>query len=105
MRASIRSPLAVLPTASSYFRCEPSPLFPELFMNDKRYQKVDPRDPKDIRFSAACTPVAAGVFHLPAEAPWLSAFKHQLQGFYRALGRDHPLNRDRLNSRQKPRRW
>ena len=71
------------------------------------------------RFNAACAPVEAGGVCLPHEAFWLSDFKRELQGFprgrhddqvdsfsqflnwstgtgfYRALGREHPINVER----------
>ena len=95
------------------------PLFSELFRDDKRYQRIAPKDDKEIRFASACAPVEEGTVLLPTEAPWLLDFKRELQsfprgrnddqvdsfsqflnwskgrGFYRALGRDHPVNRQR----------
>ena len=106
------------------------PLLSELFRDDKRYQRITPKDDKEIRFAAACAPVEEGTVLLPADAPWLAGFKRELQsfprgrnddqvdsfsqflnwskgnGFYRALGRDHPINQDRLRvrARQRPNR-
>ncbi|MEQ8903427.1 MAG: phage terminase large subunit [Roseovarius sp.] len=84
---------------------------------------------KEIRFNAACAPVEEGIVYLPREAPWLQSFKRELQsfprgrnddqvdsfsqflnwtktnGFFRALGRDHPINVERQNQRRRrPRR-
>ena len=82
---------------------------------------------KEIRFQSACAPVEEGNVYLPREAPWLPAFKRELQSFprctkndqvdsfsqflnwtkgngvYRALGRDHPLSIER-RERQRRRR-
>ncbi|KUJ76735.1 hypothetical protein AVO45_09480 [Ruegeria marisrubri] len=92
------------------------PLFQELFQDDKRYVRLPPDKDKEIRFNAACAPVEEGKVLLPTEAPWLATFKRELQsfsrgrnddqvdsfsqflnwskgnGFYRALGREHPVN-------------
>jgi len=86
---------------------------------------IKPHEDKEVRFNAACAPVEEGLVYLPREAPWLPAFKHELQsfprgrhddqvdsfsqflnwskgpGFYRALGRGHPINVERQN---RPRR-
>ena len=103
------------------------PLRQELFGTDKRFQKITAKDDKEIRFQAACAPVEEGKVFLPAEASWLPAFKRELQsfpratkydqvdsfsqflnwskghGFFRALGRDHPINRARLEQRERQR--
>lgn len=95
------------------------PLMHELFRDDKRYLKVTPKDGKEIRFQSACAPVEEGTLFLPPEAAWLSAFKQELQsfprgrnddevdsfsqflnwskgqGFYRMLGREHPIYQQR----------
>ncbi len=95
------------------------PLLHELFRDDRRFKAITPEKDKEIRFNAACAPVEEGKVLLPAEAPWLSTFKRELQsfprgshddqvdsfsqflnwskgpGFYRALGRDHAINRER----------
>jgi len=92
------------------------PLLHELFRDDKRFAKVTPKDDKEIRFQTACAPIEEGKVLLPKEAPWLPAFKRELQsfprgrnddqvdsfsqllnwskgtGFFRSLGRDHPIN-------------
>jgi predicted phage terminase large subunit-like protein len=61
------------------------PLFQELFRNDRRlFLRIRPDKEKEIRFAAACAPVEEGKVYLPAEAPWLAAFKRELQGFPRA---------------------
>lgn len=99
------------------------PLIHELFRDDKRYQRIKPKDEKGVRFQAACAPVEEGLIYLPADAAWLPAFKRELQsfprgrnddqvdsfsqflnwskgrGFFAALGRDHPINRARLEQR------
>lgn len=106
------------------------PLMQELFREDTRYQKVKPKVEKEIRFHAACAPVEEGKVHIPVEASWLPAFKHELQGFprgrhddqvdsfsqflnwstgngfYRALSRDHPIivERRERNRRRERRR-
>ena len=103
------------------------PLLSELFRDDKRYHRVTPKDDKEIRFAAACAPVEEGIVLLPAEATWLPSFKRELQsfprgrnddqvdsfsqflnwskgrGFYGALPRDHPINQERLNARERQR--
>lgn len=100
------------------------PLLSELSLNDRRYQRVRPKDDKKIRFASACAPVEEGIFQLPKAASWLPDFKRELQsfprgqyddqvdsfsqfvnwskglGFYRALDRDHPINRKRLAARE-----
>jgi predicted phage terminase large subunit-like protein len=92
---------------------------------DRRARDIKPHEDKEVRFNAACAPVEEGLVYLPREAPWLPAFKHELQsfprgrhddqvdsfsqflnwskgpGFYRALGRGHPINVERQN---RPRR-
>ncbi|MEP2530923.1 phage terminase large subunit [Shimia sp.] len=105
------------------------PLFDELFRDDRRrYERVRPDKDKETRFQSACAPVEEGKIHLPVDAPWLTAFKRELQsfprgrnddqvdsfsqflnwskgnGFYRALGREHPINvqrRERSRLRQR----
>ncbi|WP_170462253.1 phage terminase large subunit [Ruegeria arenilitoris] len=100
------------------------PLFQELFQDDKRFNRVTPDKDKEIRFNAACAPVEAGKVCLPADSPWLATFKRELQsfprgrnddqvdsfsqflnwskgnGFYRALGREHPINVARREQNQ-----
>lgn len=105
------------------------PLLQELFQDDKRYVRVTPDKEKEIRFNDAGAPVEEGKVNLPADAPWLPAFKRELQsfprgrnddqvdsfsqflnwskgmGFYRALGREHPINQERRErSRSRERR-
>ncbi|MEP0589270.1 MAG: phage terminase large subunit [Roseobacter sp.] len=108
------------------------PLLDELFGNDRaRFRRIRPLQDKEIRFQSACAPVEEGKVHLPREAPWLPAFKRELQSFprgtkndqvdsfsqflnwsktggvYSALGRDHPLTvekRERSRERQRRRR-
>ncbi|MEE4236050.1 MAG: phage terminase large subunit [Anderseniella sp.] len=106
------------------------PLLHELFQTDKRFQRVTPDKDKEIRFGAACAPVEDGRVFLPQDAPWLPAFKRELQsfprgrnddqvdsfsqflnwskgiGFWRALPRDHPLSlarRERQRKQLRPR--
>lgn len=103
------------------------PLLHELFRDDRRFQKITPKDDKEIRFQSACAPVEEGKALLPAEASWLPAFKRELQsfprgrhddqvdsfsqflnwskgsGFYRSLGREHPINRERQERLEKSR--
>ncbi|WP_171052629.1 phage terminase large subunit [Ruegeria sediminis] len=106
------------------------PLFQELFQDDKRYVRMVPEKDKEIRFNAACAPVEEGKVFLPVEAHWLPVFKRELQsfprgrnddqvdsfsqflnwskgnGFYRSLGREHPINlerRERNRSRERRR--
>ena len=103
------------------------PLLHELFQDDKRYQRVTPKDDKEVRFQAACAPVEEGRIYLPSEANWLQAFKRELQsfprgrnddqvdsfsqflnwskgtGFYRMLGREHPISRERFEARERTR--
>nr|WP_302477877.1 phage terminase large subunit [Ruegeria arenilitoris] len=94
--------------------------FDELFRDDRRrYDRVKPDKDKETRFQSACSPVEECKVYLPADAPWLAAFKRELQsfprgrnddqvdsfshllnwskglGFYRALGRDHHINIER----------
>ena len=65
------------------------PLFQELFPENRRtYKKIRPEKDKEIRFSAACVPVREGLVHLPREAPWLPAFKRELQSFPRGTKMD-----------------
>lgn len=95
------------------------PLLDELFQDDRRFNRVTPDKNKEIRFNAACAPVEEGKVRLPVEAAWLKDFKQELQsfprgrnddqvdsfsqflnwskgtGFYRALGREHPINLER----------
>lgn len=96
------------------------PLFQDLCREDRRRYTLDrPKDDKEIRFQSACSPVEEGKVYLPVTAEWLPAFKRELQsfprgryddqvdsfsqflnwskgtGFYRALGRDHPINVER----------
>jgi predicted phage terminase large subunit-like protein len=107
------------------------PLFDELFQDDRRrYERIRPDKDKETRLQSACAPVEEGKVFLPKEAEWLSAFKRELQsfprgryddqvdsfsqflnwskgiGFYRAVGRDHPINverRERIRARPRPR--
>ncbi|MFD0979940.1 phage terminase large subunit [Tropicimonas aquimaris] len=106
------------------------PLFDDLFPEDRRrYERIRPEKEKEIRFNASCAPVEERKVFLPAEAPWLAGFKHELQAFprarnddqvdsfsqflnwskgngpWRALGRHHPLVEERREkNRQKRRR-
>ena len=108
------------------------PLLDELFDQDRRrYRSIKPLQDKEIRFQSALAPVKDGRVFLPKEAPWLPAFKRELQSFprgrkndqvdsfsqflnwskgtgvYGALGRDHPLTvekRERSRERQRRRR-
>jgi predicted phage terminase large subunit-like protein len=108
------------------------PLFDELFRDDRRrYQRIRPKLDKETRFQSACAPVQEGKVLLPKDAEWLQAFKRELQsfprgknddqvdsfsqllnwskgnGFYGAIGRDHPINlerRARLERRRESRR-
>ncbi|WP_412551887.1 phage terminase large subunit [Shimia sp. MIT910701] len=105
------------------------PLFQKLFMDDRsRYQAIRPDKDKEIRFNAACSPVEEGNVLLPREADWLPAFKRELQGFprgrnddqvdsfsqflnwstgngfYRTLGREHPINLARREQSRERRR-
>jgi len=101
-----------------------------LFREDRRrYEAIRPVQDKEVRFNAACAPVEEGKVVLPREASWLPAFKRELQGFprttnkdqadsfsqflnwstqvgfWRALGREHPLNVERRErSRERSRR-
>ncbi|WP_037374553.1 phage terminase large subunit [Sediminimonas qiaohouensis] len=104
------------------------PLLQEFQRNEYRQcYPIKPNEDKEIRFNAACAPVEEGRIYLPREAAWLSAFKRELQsfprgryddqvdsfsqflnwtksqGFYRALGRNHPINVERQQrSRRRP---
>ena len=106
------------------------PLFDGLFFDDRRrYERIKPDKDKETRFQSACSPVEVGKVKLPIDAPWLVAFKRELQsfprgrnddqvdsvsqflnwskglGFYRALGRDHQINIERRErSRERVRR-
>jgi predicted phage terminase large subunit-like protein len=96
------------------------PLLHECRDQDRtRFREVRPDQDKETRFRAACAPVAEGTVLLPKEAPWLSAFRHELIafprgryddqvdsfsqmmrwttgiGFWRAVGREHPMARER----------
>ncbi|MEW2911459.1 phage terminase large subunit [Leisingera sp. JC11] len=96
------------------------PLLQTLNNDDRgRYRSIKPDKDKEIRFNAACSPVEARKVLLPREASWLPAFKRELQGFprgrnddqvdsfsqflnwstgngfYRTLGREHPINQER----------
>ncbi|TCL08258.1 putative phage terminase large subunit-like protein [Shimia isoporae] len=97
-----------------------TPLLQRLRMDDSAlYQAIRPDKDKEIRFNAACASVEAGNVLLPEDAPWLASFKRELQsfprgshddqvdsfsqflnwsagnGFYRSLGREHPINLER----------
>lgn len=95
------------------------PLLHELFRDDKRFERVRPKDGKEIRFQSACAPIEEGKVFLPKDAAWFDAFKRELQsfprsrnddqvdsfsqllnwskgpGFLRSIGRDHPINQAR----------
>ena len=98
------------------------PLLQEFQRNEYRQcHPIKPTEDKEIRFNAACAPVEEGSVYLPCDAVWLPAFKRELQSFprgrhddqvdsfsqflnwtktfrfNRALGRDHPLNRELQN--------
>ena len=105
------------------------PLLDELFNQDRRrFRGIKPLQDKEIRFQSALAPVEEGKVFLPKDAPWLPAFKRELQSFprggrndqvdsfsqflnwskgngvFRALGRDHPLSiekRDRNRQRRR----
>ncbi|MEP1930103.1 MAG: phage terminase large subunit [Paracoccaceae bacterium] len=64
------------------------PLFDELFLDDRRYDRIRADKNKEIRFSAACAPVEEGKVLLPSDAPWLTSFKRELQGFPRGRNDD-----------------
>ncbi len=99
--------------------------------NPGRFQGIKPLLEKEIRFNTACAPVEAGEVLLPRDAPWLAGFRRELQsfprgsrkdqadsfsqflnwsrknGFWRALGREHPLKverRERMEMRREQRR-
>ncbi|PPB81353.1 putative phage terminase large subunit-like protein [Albidovulum inexpectatum] len=105
------------------------PLLDELARagRDRRFVAIRPDQNKETRFSAACAPVQEGKVMLPREAPWLPAFRHELQafprgrnddqvdsfsqflnwsrtrGFLRALRPEHPLKeRRRRDIRRRP---
>ncbi|PPB80351.1 putative phage terminase large subunit-like protein [Albidovulum inexpectatum] len=105
------------------------PLLDELARagRDRRFVRITPDRDKEIRFAAACAPVEEGKVCLPREAPWLAAFRRELQAFPRgrnddqvdsftqflnwtkglgflcALPHEHPLReRRRRNIRRKP---
>jgi len=106
------------------------PLLQEFQRSDyHQCRPIKPHDDKEVRFNAACAPVEEGSVHLPREAAWLPAFKRELQSFprgrhddqvdsfsqflnwstghafYRALGRNHPINKVRQErARRRPRR-
>ncbi len=108
------------------------PLLDELFNEDRsRFRHIRPEKDKEIRFQSACAPIEEGKVFLPRDAPWLPAFKRELQafprgakndqvdsfsqflnwskgnGFYRSLSRDHPIRVERRQSnanRQRRRR-
>lgn len=89
----------------------------------RQAQPIKAHEDKEIRFNVACAPVEEGLVYLPREASWLPVFKRELQsfprgrhddqvdsfsqflnwsktnGFYRALGRDHPINAKRRHRR------
>jgi predicted phage terminase large subunit-like protein len=96
------------------------PLIHECFeQNRSRFRRVTPEHDKETRFRAACDPVSEGAILLPREAPWLDDFRRELlafpraryddqvesfsqmmnwtksTGFWRKLGRDHPLAREK----------
>jgi predicted phage terminase large subunit-like protein len=88
--------------------------------NRARYRAVRPEKDKETRFRTACAPVEEGAVLLPREAPWLGDFRRELvsfprarhddqvdsfsqmmnwttgPGFWRAIGREHPQSRERL---------
>ncbi|MDE0589079.1 phage terminase large subunit [Halocynthiibacter sp. C4] len=95
----------------------------------RRFRSIRPEKDKETRFGAACAPVEQGKIYLPKEAPWLATFKRELQGFprsryddqvdsfsqfvnwsngpgfWRALGREHPLTVERrVRSKERQRR-
>lgn len=99
--------------------------------NEQRFFAINPKLDKEIRFNVACAFVESGLVLLPTEAPWLAVFKRELQGFprarfddqvdsfsqflnwakgvgfRRALGREHPINREhrtRLEGQRERRR-
>lgn len=108
------------------------PLLHELAPTQRNlFQRIRPTQDKEIRFQSACAPVEEGKVYLPREATWLPAFKRELQsfprgnkddqvdsfsqflnwtqghGFYRALGREHPISverREKSRLRQRRRR-
>jgi len=92
--------------------------------NPQRFFAITPEQNKEVRFNAACASVEAGLVLLPAHAPWLVEFKRELQGFprarfddqvdsfsqfliwangtgfWRALGREHPMCVERRARRE-----
>ncbi|WP_170334910.1 phage terminase large subunit [Ruegeria arenilitoris] len=65
------------------------PLFDELFFDDRRrFERIKPDKDKETRFQSACSPVEEGKVYLPTEAPWLAAFKRELQFFPRGCNDD-----------------
>jgi len=105
-------------------------LLQDCFRADRRrFRAITPCQDKEIRFAQACAPIEAGTLLLPREAPWLAAFRRELQsfprgrhddqvdsvsqfinwsssddGFWRALPNDHPLKiarRQRRNIRRR----
>ncbi|WP_162896742.1 phage terminase large subunit [Ruegeria sp. AD91A] len=65
------------------------PLFDELFFDDRRrYERIKPDKDKETRFQSACAPVEEGRVMLPIDAPWLVAFKRELQSFPRGRNDD-----------------
>lgn len=100
------------------------PLVQECHRLDRaRFRAIRPDKDKQIRFNAACAPVEEGLVHLPREAHWLAEFKRELlgfprahyddqvdsfsqflnwskgTGFWRTIGRDHPLAVERRGER------
>ncbi len=89
---------------------------------------IYPDKDKEVRFNAACAKVEEGKIFLPRDAPWLADLKRQLQGFrrsrhddqvdsfsqflnwsgskgfWRTLGRDHPLSIERRNRQEQQRK-
>ncbi|MBW0159609.1 phage terminase large subunit [Sedimentimonas flavescens] len=89
---------------------------------------IHPEKDKEVRFNAACAKVEEGKVFLPRESPWLAEFKRELQGFprsrhddqvdsfsqflnwsggngfWRALGYEHPLNVERRLRRERDRK-
>lgn len=94
-------------------------LLQELRIDHSNAIAMTPDQNKEIRFQSACSLVEEGKVRLPIDAPWLQAFKRELQsfprgrhddqvdsfgqmmnwakgrGFYRSLGRGHPINAER----------
>ncbi|WP_320177816.1 phage terminase large subunit [Roseovarius pacificus] len=106
------------------------PLLQEFRRNEyQQHIPINVSEDKEIRFNAACAPVEEGLVHLPTDAPWLADFKRELQsfprgryddqvdsfsqflnwtkgvGFWRSLGRNHPINKERQErANRRPRR-